>query len=169
MLYICGQPGTGKTSSLNEVLGDITSTVDVKTCSSVQIFKFNAMTYTDVTQFAIHLHKTVMEKLSKGKVSAITKSGYSDEAIAEKASSALSLHPMIHKILVIDEIDHFASKEQAFLALIRLILKSETNTSIIGIANSVDLPFKKKHSALAMRDKQLLFEPYDVEQIESIL
>ena len=27
-----------------------------------------------------------------------------------------------------------------------------TNTSIIGIANQVDLPFKKKHSAIAMRD-----------------
>jgi hypothetical protein len=28
----------------------------------------------------------------------------------------------------------------------------KTQTSIIGIANSVDLPFRKKHSAIAMRD-----------------
>ena len=44
-----------------------------------------------------------------------------------------------------------------------------TNTSIIGIANQVDLPFKKKHSAIAMRDCQLLFMPYDTDQIVEIL
>ena len=40
---------------------------------------------------------------------------------------------------------------------------------MIGIANSVDLPFKKKHSAIAMRDCQLLFEPYSTDQITDIL
>ena len=33
----------------------------------------------------------------------------------------------------------------------------------------MDLPFKKKHSAIAMRDCQLLFEPYSTEQITDIL
>ena len=33
----------------------------------------------------------------------------------------------------------------------------------------MDLPFKKKHSAIAMRDAQLLFEPYSEEQIISII
>jgi Cdc6-like AAA superfamily ATPase len=32
----------------------------------------------------------------------------------------------------------------------------------------VDLPFKKKHSAIAMRDCQLLFEPYSTEQLVGI-
>ena len=49
------------------------------------------------------------------------------------------------------------------------ILGSKTSTLIIGIANSVDLPFKKKHSAIAMRDTQLLFEPYSEEQIITII
>ncbi len=40
---------------------------------------------------------------------------------------------------------------------------------MIGIANSVDLPFKKKHSAIAMRDEQILFEPYSEEQIKTII
>jgi Cdc6-like AAA superfamily ATPase len=39
----------------------------------------------------------------------------------------------------------------------------------MGIANSVDLPFKKKHSAIAMRDCQLLFRPYDCESLIEIL
>jgi len=61
---------------------------------------------------------------------------------------------------VIDEIDSFQSHEKGFLAMTKAILDSKTNTILIGIANSVDLPFKKKHSAIALRDSQLLFEPY---------
>ena len=64
------------------------------------------------------------------------------------------------KILVIDEIDAFEAYENAFRTLTKAILTSKSKTLIIGIANSVDLPFKKKHSAIAMRDTQLLFEPY---------
>jgi hypothetical protein len=55
---------------------------------------------------------------------------------------------------VIDEVDQFSSNELAFTQLVRAILakESKTHTSIVGIANSVDLPFRKKHSAIAMRD-----------------
>jgi Cdc6-like AAA superfamily ATPase len=56
---------------------------------------------------------------------------------------ALSLRKDLHKIIVIDEIDSFSSQERAFNLLLTSILKANTNTSIIGIANSVDLPFKK--------------------------
>lgn len=56
------------------------------------------------------------------------------------------------KIIVIDEIDAFESCEYAFKTLTKAILSSKTNTILIGIANSVDLPFKKKKSAIAMRD-----------------
>lgn len=70
---------------------------------------------------------------------------------------------------MIDEIDCFESHEKAFLTLTKTLLKSQTNTSVIGIANSVDLPFKKKYSALAMRDIQLLFEPYSTDQLISIM
>jgi len=85
-----------------------------------------------------------MTKLSKSKID--------DEELANKVAKVLRLKDEIHKIIVIDEIDCFESHEKAFLTLTKTILKSSTNTSVIGIANSVDLPFKKKHSALAMRD-----------------
>lgn len=39
----------------------------------------------------------------------------------------------------------------------------------MGIANSVDLPFRKKHSAIAMRDCQLLFTPYSTDQLIDIM
>ena len=75
----------------------------------------------------------------------------------------LAQSPNQTKIIVIDEIDAFESFENAFRTFTKAVLASKTSTLIIGIANSVDLPFKKKHSAIAMRDTQLLFEPYDEE------
>ena len=71
---------------------------------------------------------------------------------------------------MIDEVDCFSRQEKAFTTLIRAILKSKnTCTSVIGIANAVDLPFRKKHSAIAMRNCQLLFKPYSADDISSIL
>ena len=78
-----------------------------------------------------------------------------------------------HNIIVIDEVDQFNACEKGLTLLVKAILSHKqftcTNTSIVGIANSVDLPFKKKHSAIAMRDTQLLFEPYTIEDITDIL
>lgn len=84
-------------------------------------------------------------------------------------ASVLKNKPHLTKIIVIDEIDSFETHEKAFLTMTKAILASKTSTILIGIANSVDLPFKKKHSAIAMRDCQLLFEPYDEEQIIDIM
>lgn len=75
---------------------------------------------------------------------------------------------MTHKILVIDEIDSFSSNEKSFLTFVKAIIKNNANTSLLGIANSVDLPFKK-HSALSLRDVQLLFKPYDLVQLTTIM
>ena len=67
-----------------------------------------------------------------------------------------------HRIIVIDEVDCFYRQEKAFTMLVKAILKSQgdTKTIIVGIANSVDLPFRRKHSAISMQDCMLLFEPY---------
>jgi Cdc6-like AAA superfamily ATPase len=70
---------------------------------------------------------------------------------------------------VIDEIDAFESYAKDFLTLVKSILSSQSNTILIGIANSVDLPFKHKASAIAMRNQQLLFKPYDEQQIIEVM
>jgi nucleoside-triphosphatase THEP1 len=67
-------------------------------------------------------------------------------------AKVLKNKPEMTKIIVIDEIDSFEAHEKAFLTMTKAILASKTNTILIGIANSVDLPFKKKHSAIALRD-----------------
>ena len=98
-----------------------------------------------------------------------SRSEIGDEDLGNFIAKALRSSEPIHKVLVIDEVDCFEAHEKSFLCLMKAILKQHTNTSIIGIANSVDLPFKKKYSAIAMRDAQLLFTPYSNQQLIDIL
>jgi Cdc6-like AAA superfamily ATPase len=132
---------------------------------SFKPFLFNAMTYPDVKSFSIILYEKIYEsyygELPKKR---IERDQVDDEDIACKIEMLLTrisdMHKKTfthqpHRIIVIDEVDCFSSNEKAFTLLVRHIIKSQnknTQTSIIGIANSVDLPFRKKHSAIAMRD-----------------
>jgi len=90
---------------------------------------------------------------------AIQKFEWDLEELCTKTSEILKEWKAMHTVVIIDEIDTFASQEKAFMFFVQMMLKVDTNTSLVGIANSVDLPFKK-HSALALREKQLLFQPY---------
>lgn len=47
----------------------------------------------------------------------------------------------IHKLIIIDEVDNLSMTESAknFVSFLQSVLKTDTNTTIIGIANSVDL------------------------------
>ncbi len=51
LMYLCGHPGTGKTSSLNLVLEKMRAEKD----QDFYLFMFNAMTYQDVKTFLIIL------------------------------------------------------------------------------------------------------------------
>jgi Cdc6-like AAA superfamily ATPase len=79
---------------------------------------------------------------------------WDDEELAERLVKLLKFRKEeLHKILIIDEIDHFSRQEKQFMTLMKNVLKTDTNTSIIGIANSVDLPFRKTANAISLRDK----------------
>lgn len=169
LMYLCGHPGTGKTSTLNFVLssfvsGDINANLLNKLC----VHMYNAMTFSDFKSFCFqllddlslkHSGQNYAQAYSKG----LKKKEVDDDEVANMVSKMLAQSPNQTKIIVIDEIDAFESFENAFRTFTKAVLASKTSTLIIGIANSVDLPFKKKHSAIAMRDTQLLFEPYDEE------
>lgn len=130
---------------------------------------FNAMTFKDVKSFMLVLLKELETRL-QGTEKKLSQIKYTDDELAAKIAKTLqklsdketrdqkesdeSTGIKPHTIIVIDEVDQFSSFEKSFTLLVRGILTQEAqaNTSIIGIANSVDLPFKKKHSAIAMRD-----------------
>jgi cell division control protein 6 len=150
LLYLCGHPGTGKTSTLNLVLQEMKQNVKTNLLNPIEIFIHNAMTYNDVKTYGIQILKEISERngVTKLKVNR----SIDEEELSNMIAKALRVNFNTHKIIVIDEIDTFQSQDKAFIELIKSILKTATNTTIVGIANSVDLPFKKKYSAIAMRD-----------------
>ena len=109
------------------------------------------------------------EKKTGNETPRVCRQSIDEEELSERVAKALSfgndrskafakyknVKPK-HNIIVIDEVDQFNACEKGLTLLVKTILRNEqfshTNTSIVGIANSVDLPFKKKHSAIAMRD-----------------
>jgi len=185
LMYLCGHPGTGKTSSLNLVLSKIRKNNNSLLSNNHQLYMYNAMTYSDVKSFALTLHQDLTQGLTGQEVKKLGRSQVDDEDISQLIAKTLAKSSNsqrdefgnrskdVHKIIVIDEVDQFVSNEKAFTLLVKAILRgsksANTNTSIVGIANSVDLPFKKKHSAIAMRDCQLLFTPYSIDQLTDIL
>ena len=176
LMYLCGHPGTGKTSTLHLVLSKFKnqSSPNYKVEGSMMIKLYNAMTFKDVKKYCQRLYMDLTldltgEEVDEERVFKSSKTKLMEEDIAHMIAKTLRNRSDMIKIIVIDEIDAFEAHERGFLALTKAILESKSNTILIGIANSVDLPFKKKHSAIALRDTQLLFEPYTEEQIVSII
>jgi Tfp pilus assembly pilus retraction ATPase PilT len=65
LLYICGQPGTGKTSTLNLVLSQINKDTKVNLMSPIEVFMHNAMTYTHVRSYGFVLLREILERFDK--------------------------------------------------------------------------------------------------------
>ena len=160
-MYLCGHPGTGKTSTLNYVLsGFISGDIKAKLLSKLEVHMYNAMSCQDVKSFGLQLLEDLSQKYAgktfsefdKAYKNGLKKRDLDDDELANLVAKTLTAFSGQTKILVIDEIDAFEAYENAFRTLTKAILSSKSNTLIIGIANSVDLPFKKKHSAIAMRD-----------------
>jgi Cdc6-like AAA superfamily ATPase len=59
-MYLCGHPGTGKTSLLNQVIARLNQD---ETTPEFELFLYNAMTYSDVKSFGITLHFDVNNRL----------------------------------------------------------------------------------------------------------
>jgi len=56
-MYLCGHPGTGKTSLLNQVIAKLSNKEE---SAQFELYLYNAMTYNDVKSFGITLHADIM-------------------------------------------------------------------------------------------------------------
>jgi len=76
-MYLCGHPGTGKTSSLNLVLEKMRAEKD----QDFYLFMFNAMTYQDVKTFLIILQQDLTKAITGKESKRLNRQDYSDEEI----------------------------------------------------------------------------------------
>ena len=59
LMYLCGHPGTGKTSCLNIILSKMQKANNDEKLPDFELFMYNAMAFTDVKSFAISLLQDV--------------------------------------------------------------------------------------------------------------
>uniref|UniRef100_A0A1I7TJY9 Cell division control protein n=1 Tax=Caenorhabditis tropicalis TaxID=1561998 RepID=A0A1I7TJY9_9PELO len=146
-VYISGQPGTGKTATTLKVLESLGSSVRscmincASTCSKLILFK------------------TIFESLgldAKPKID-----------IFEEHVKSLKI-PLV---LVLDEIDHLASrKNTALYAAFQWPETLSYKIIVIGIANSIDLTERLLPKLMLTKPpKRLVFEPYTKDDIVEIL
>lgn len=55
LLYLCGHPGTGKTSTLNLILSEMKYNGHSSDANPMEILLYNAMTFSDVKSFGLQL------------------------------------------------------------------------------------------------------------------
>ena len=116
-MYLCGHPGTGKTSLLNQVLSGLKKKED----EGFELFMYNAMPYNDVKSFAITLEADITEKLTGKETYRRSRNTVDDDLISSLLAKLLA-RTKSHKILVIDEVDHFNTNEKSFTTLVKTLL-----------------------------------------------
>ena len=89
-MYLCGHPGTGKSSSLNHVLQQLRRDGRKGKIDEYQLFMYNAMAYTDVKNFTLSLLQEATEKKTGEHVSRLSRQAYDDEELAMKVAKVLS-------------------------------------------------------------------------------
>lgn len=83
-MYLCGHPGTGKTSSLNVVLEKLK-----RLEQPFHLFMFNAMTFKDAKSFMIVLLKELESRLHGTEKKLLQRKNLTDDELARKIAKTL--------------------------------------------------------------------------------
>jgi Cdc6-like AAA superfamily ATPase len=123
LMYLCGHPGTGKTSTLNFVLSNLVSgSVEANLLRKLKVDMYNAMSFKDCKSFCFQLLTDLSPRMTGEDCSKLRKSDFDDDELGNKVAKMFASRPAETKILVIDEIDAFEAHQQTFLALTKAIL-----------------------------------------------
>ena len=82
LMYLCGHPGTGKTSSLNQILATLRRAAAKGKINEFQMFMYNAMPFTDVKAFGLSLLQEVTERKTGFEVDRMGRQAFDDEELA---------------------------------------------------------------------------------------
>ena len=145
LMYVCGHPGTGKSSIIRVILKEFEEEMmkNSKLKEELQIFNYNGMIFKKLYDFSLQLIKDIRLDFKNKSNKLESKLKLTDDVIdlGNRIQKYFLKFKNKHKLVIIDEVDNLSMTESArnFVAFLHSILKSDTNTTIIGIANSVDL------------------------------
>lgn len=164
-LYICGIPGTGKTASVMEVVRDLARESRPKTGKRFHFIEINGLQLPS----PMHVYSQLYEALTGETVGPAAGIDALEEIFSGKAHKALKGDH--HIIVLLDEMDSIVNRSQkALYNLFDWPSKPYSNLSIIGIANTMDLP-ERLHPRIGSRlaGAKIVFHPYQREELEVII
>jgi len=164
-LYICGIPGTGKTATVLDVLRNFSSGSNQSATKSFHLIEINGLQLPS----PLHVYSRIYEALT-GEAAGPSSAMQALEEIFAGTSKRgpKSRH---HIILMLDEMDSVVSKSQkALYNLFDWPSRNASNFSIIGIANTMDLP-ERLHPRIGSRlaGAKVVFHPYQRDHLEQIM
>ncbi|KAG0327949.1 AAA ATPase [Podila humilis] len=165
-LYISGQPGTGKTALLKEVMRDMDSEF-LAAEHEIKIVQINCMTIKDPKM----VYQKVLEELGfdsdskdkDGPVKAV------ESLVLEKSKSK---NKSTLYVTILDEIDQLLTKDQEVLyKLFHWSSLEHSKLTLIGIANALDMTdrFLPRLKAKNCEPQLINFNPYQVAEIKAII
>lgn len=178
-MYVCGHPGTGKSSIIRVILKELDKQMeeDSEFRNSFTIFNYNGMIFKKLYDFSTELIKDIRSKLfGKSSKNLESQLKQTDDVLdlGNRIQKMFLTKQHIHKLIIIDEVDNLSMTESSknFVAFLNSILKTDTNTTIIGIANSVDLlskvsQYNTKEGELV--EEKCCFTPYSERDIVRIV
>ncbi|KAK3819896.1 MAG: P-loop containing nucleoside triphosphate hydrolase protein, partial [Benniella sp.] len=161
-LYISGQPGTGKTALLKEIMYEMAPKLDAVKHDVKSVF-INCMTI----QQPRAVYQRVMQELGR------TLDSTKQDPV--KAMEELVLEPskkVVMYVVVLDEIDHLLTKNQDVLyKLFEWCSIEGSRLVLFGIANALDMTdrFLPRLKARNCEPQLLNFNPYQVAEIQAII
>ncbi|KAF9105951.1 AAA ATPase [Mortierella sp. GBA35] len=162
-LYISGQPGTGKTALLKEVMRDMEAEMQ-ETEHEIKTIMINCMTIKDPRL----VYSKMLEEM-----------GYTAES-KDKDTVIKTLEALVLEnkkkstmfVAILDEIDQLLTKDQEVLyKLFQWSTTEGSRLTLVGIANALDMTdrFLPRLKARNCEPQLLNFNPYQVAEIRDII
>ncbi|KAI8048379.1 P-loop containing nucleoside triphosphate hydrolase protein [Syncephalis plumigaleata] len=162
-LYISGQPGTGKTALLTEIMNQMEKET-TKTKQPTRKVYLNCMSLVDPKD----VYRRLLEELPAACVNGINL----DDPVQAMRQIILGERRKTLIVIILDEIDHLLTKDQSVLyRLFEWAAQPSARLVLIGIANALDLTerFLPLLCAKNCEPELLNFNPYTVNDIIGIL
>ncbi|KAI1300982.1 AAA ATPase [Mortierella claussenii] len=161
-LYISGQPGTGKTALLKEILRDMEPEMK-KAAHQIKVVTINCMTVKDPRL----VYKKMLDELSL-----TVESSDKDAAVKAVENLVLNGKGKTMFVTILDEVDQLLTKDQDVLyKLFQWSCTEKSMLTLVGIANALDMTdrFLPRLKAKNCEPQLLNFNPYGAAEIKAII
>lgn len=174
-LYISGVPGTGKTATVREIIGELRGLLKAGNIGPFEAIEVNGMTLADPNLLYSELYAAIVgtRGISSSRAQLLLEQRFAsiDEVVSRGGSATNAREQGKCVIVVLDEMDVLVSRNGELLhKILDWSAKRNSRLAIVGIANTMDLPERLlAKSKSRMGDNRLVYAPYTKLQLQEIL